>query len=519
MKNHTGQQWQLARTLVLVSAAFAVACIFFFRNVAIDDAYIGFRFSENLREGHGLRWNPGGERVEGMTSILWTAVLAVFYSGKEHTYVIAKVLGLLSLGIGFVAAFRAARLLCAGRIPALTAAALLLCPVFYFQAFNGLETGAAIAAAAWMLFFALRSSENDHRPTFRWFFLSWLVAAMIRPEMALYGALLAVFVWQGKGYKGGWPFLREGLLFFILPGAVYFAWRAAYFGRLFPLTFYAKKGQALLQPSGVLYVLVTLLVTGWWVVLAGLAAASKGMSSLVRRRLLLLVVPALAGIAFYATMRPVMGFVFRFTVPYFIPLILAGTCAHASAPCVGGCLPYLRRFCVAVGLAAFLSVLVPAWHWATVNSRALRLTHVELGRALKLTGHQGVLLALNDLGGPAYFSDWTAYEGVGICTPAASIEKLPPEALAQRFQPDLIIISGGSEHEVVFGNYRIVRRIPWLVYADEAKGLTQDVYMRDGCGFADELRRVLQAVPGMEKTARPWYLHLYRMLKGLFPSA
>jgi hypothetical protein len=41
----------------------------------IDDAYITFRYAENLVRGHGLVFNPG-ERVLGTTAPLWAGLLA-----------------------------------------------------------------------------------------------------------------------------------------------------------------------------------------------------------------------------------------------------------------------------------------------------------------------------------------------------------------------------------------------------------------------------------------------------------
>src|SRR5690606_38133881 len=40
-----------------------------------DDAFISFRYAQNLVEGHGLVYNPG-ERVEGYTNFLWTVLAA-----------------------------------------------------------------------------------------------------------------------------------------------------------------------------------------------------------------------------------------------------------------------------------------------------------------------------------------------------------------------------------------------------------------------------------------------------------
>ena len=37
--------------------------------VGAEDANIFFRYARNLAEGHGVVFNPGGERVEGITSL------------------------------------------------------------------------------------------------------------------------------------------------------------------------------------------------------------------------------------------------------------------------------------------------------------------------------------------------------------------------------------------------------------------------------------------------------------------
>src|SRR5215468_3827839 len=41
-----------------------------------DDGYISFRYARNLAHGHGLVFNPGHERVEGYTNLLWVLILA-----------------------------------------------------------------------------------------------------------------------------------------------------------------------------------------------------------------------------------------------------------------------------------------------------------------------------------------------------------------------------------------------------------------------------------------------------------
>lgn len=50
--------------------------------IGIDDANIYFVYAKNLQMGYGFVYNPGGEHVEGFTSIGWTLLLALFYAIK-----------------------------------------------------------------------------------------------------------------------------------------------------------------------------------------------------------------------------------------------------------------------------------------------------------------------------------------------------------------------------------------------------------------------------------------------------
>lgn len=47
--------------------------------IGIDDANICFVYARNLIHGQGFTFAPGGERVEGFTSLLWVLVLAPFF--------------------------------------------------------------------------------------------------------------------------------------------------------------------------------------------------------------------------------------------------------------------------------------------------------------------------------------------------------------------------------------------------------------------------------------------------------
>ena len=70
-----------------------------------DDAYISFRYADNLVNGHGLVFNPG-ERVEGITNLLWTVLFVpVLAAGLDPAPVSAS-MGMVASVLLLVATWR-----------------------------------------------------------------------------------------------------------------------------------------------------------------------------------------------------------------------------------------------------------------------------------------------------------------------------------------------------------------------------------------------------------------------------
>ena len=81
------QRWGNGFVWRFLLVLFLVTCCTFFswrllgaRSLGIDDAYIFFVYAHNLVEGHGIVYNPGGERVEGYTSFLWMLLAALVFA-------------------------------------------------------------------------------------------------------------------------------------------------------------------------------------------------------------------------------------------------------------------------------------------------------------------------------------------------------------------------------------------------------------------------------------------------------
>ena len=177
-----------------------------------DDAYISFRYADNLVNGHGLVFNPG-ERVEGITNLLWTVLFVpVLAAGLDPAPVSAS-MGMISSVLLLVATWR----LSGGSWLAVLLVAAV--PGVSLEGAQGLETVA---------FAALVTAALGRSQHWAW----WAgVAAWVRPE----GVLVSGVLWLLR--RG-----RRDLL--ILAGFIggITAFRLAYYGDIVPNTFHAKVG-------------------------------------------------------------------------------------------------------------------------------------------------------------------------------------------------------------------------------------------------------------------------------------
>jgi hypothetical protein len=217
----------------------------------LDDAFISFRYAQNLVEGYGLTFNPGGEVVEGYTNFLWTlimaGVLALGYEPVATAQALCTALALAAL----LLTYRLADAWWPGRWWALLPPLLLACnPSFltYTARGSGMETALLTfltLAALWLLWRA-----NSWR--------SGLVAGlacalvvMTRPDGALVplagGLLLLGAALTPRRRAWAAPALGGLVGGFVALYGPYFAWRYSYYGYLLPNTFYAKTGATVAQ--------------------------------------------------------------------------------------------------------------------------------------------------------------------------------------------------------------------------------------------------------------------------------
>ena len=224
-----------------------------FANVTIDDAFISFRYAENLVHGRGLVFNVG-ERVEGYSNFLWTVLLAVPIALKVDRFELgllatAKVVGVLfslaTLGLTSLTA-RLGRSSADGHSAPLSALYLATLAPFLFWGVGALET--PLVTCLLMLAFSLHLREDlaisRGAPSVPFSYPVLLLAALTRPEpLILFAPLAALRLWRVLRAGGlRRTFRREVgyLLLFAVPYAALVAGRFGYYGQLVPNTYFAK---------------------------------------------------------------------------------------------------------------------------------------------------------------------------------------------------------------------------------------------------------------------------------------
>jgi tetratricopeptide (TPR) repeat protein len=223
-----------------------------------DDSYITYRYARNVVRGFGPVYNPG-ERVEGYTNFLWMVMLALFGTvGIPFSAIItlSQVLGVLS-GIGVIVIFFLLLRKFSTGPPGLTPIALLLFAAngtFAYWCVSGMETGlfSLLLAAG---FYCYLVAESDRSLLAASYLLG--MSALTRPEGALFfGVVLLHFAIRrfrssrqssvapdtARDLRSSMTGLVSLLVPFVIVVAPLYLWRLAYYGYLFPNTFYAKTG-------------------------------------------------------------------------------------------------------------------------------------------------------------------------------------------------------------------------------------------------------------------------------------
>lgn len=212
-----------------------------------DDAYISFRYADNLVHGLGLVWNPG-ERVEGYTNFLWVVMIAGGLKLGLSAPVTAMAVGLILFPLGLLLLYQIAFKVLEEQYEPALLVVLLTGANYTFNAYatGGLETMLQTVLLLAAIRLMLRCGSAWSLPTATLFSITCALGVMTRPDFALFAAVLGCcLLWQTLRTESLPVGVRGGrCLALLLPGAAlllpWLIWKWEFYGSLVPNTYYAK---------------------------------------------------------------------------------------------------------------------------------------------------------------------------------------------------------------------------------------------------------------------------------------
>jgi len=324
-----------------------------------DDAMISMRYAANWAQGHGFVWNVG-ERVEGYTNFLWTAIIGICHLlplSPSHMCLLVQVLGipvLWSCLVGTVLLAKSCRL---SQFSA--SCAVVFVGSFYnlmFFTLFGMETGLLTALVTFALAAAVKSirQEKASLMSVLWFAPAALVRLDVLPVTLF--AFLTVFIWVKKGRFR----LVMGLLIVTAVVTTHFLWRHHFYGEWLPNTYYLKAtGWPLYERlgAGIRQTFWSILTFGFPVIFAAILLINPK-----RWHFLLLGCFAL-GVAYQVYVGGDAWPLNRFLLPVSLGLfVLAADGLHKSALFINRNTGLSEKF-VAMALAVLVVVAVNWIHW------------------------------------------------------------------------------------------------------------------------------------------------------------
>ena len=328
-------------SLLILFTASGVFFINVYRHILVrwDDAYITFRYAQNLAAGRGLIWNIGGPNVEGFTSLIDVILLALGIKAGISPVIWSVVLGVLSvlISIYIVVRILVDQFRFLHPIAAVALGIYLVDDVTSIHVTSGLETQLFVVFLVLMAYQGLsflKVPQLKHGILFSFFLFTTILT---RPEGVLYGSaiflVLFFFLYKNREnfvYASGLKYLILAGLLFVFLVFVYGIWKLSYFGYLLPNPFYVKSNQ--LSFDGIKYVgyfilSISILYSPFLagVIISFLKNKTKPgkLNGVLLYELFLLLAPVGLALCYYLTIIHEVGGAHRFSYPTYLFIVSA----------------------------------------------------------------------------------------------------------------------------------------------------------------------------------------------------
>lgn len=241
---HAHKKVQNYIVIALVSIAISIFLLEIWKPAEqMDDAYISYRYAQNLADGNGLVFNKG-EPVEGYTNLSWTLFVALGIKLGLSAPVAGHILMILSGAFLLLASFKLSEILLPrgfNYIAAFAPLILLATNSFACWTASGLETPLFAGLTTLAFYYFIKEKIIAVA-------CICVLAALTRPEGVLLGGFLLGIHWLQAVWKTRPTSLRS--IFIISIPCLIFggylilhtAFRIIYYDDVVPNTFHAKVG-------------------------------------------------------------------------------------------------------------------------------------------------------------------------------------------------------------------------------------------------------------------------------------
>jgi arabinofuranosyltransferase len=249
------------KIVIFISLLAYFAIFNFLRNsylytTILDDAYIFFRYAENVSNGFGFVWNIGEPPVEGYTSFFYLATLILGKSLSLNLESFAIIFGTVTSALTLFYVYFIYNHLYSensktGSANIISVVILALSPAYAYWSGAGMETSFYSMFVVLTFYYFLKLPENSKASLLKGALFGLL--CIIRFEAVLFFLVSLYYLMKEDNSLFRFKIKKSAILFatsFAIIFGTYFIWRWSYFGYFFPNTFYAKTGGGIQQVTG-----------------------------------------------------------------------------------------------------------------------------------------------------------------------------------------------------------------------------------------------------------------------------
>ncbi len=257
--------------IILLSSGFVfIAIIAFLRSnymytTIVDDAYIFFRYAENIVDGYGFVWNINEQPIEGYSSFLYLTVLIFAKLLTIDLELFSIIFGVLTSTITLYFTFLIYQLIYNNQEDSelakiITVVIIAISPAFLYWSVTGMETSFYSMFLLLTIYYFLKLPNSIKTNLLKGILFGLL--CVLRFEAAIF--FLAALYYLVKDDRSLIKVKIDRLAIMFVLGytiifGTYFLWRWSYFSYFLPNTFYAKTGGGLQQIiGGFLYIIKAL---------------------------------------------------------------------------------------------------------------------------------------------------------------------------------------------------------------------------------------------------------------------